>query len=69
MNKETLLKLKANPFYKLSAEQERQLVELEEANYHDDSDQEPHMVEIGAIQKHDSTIPKHNVIVTRRKRR
>lgn len=68
MNKETLLKLKANPFYKMSPDQLRQLRELEEANYHDDSE-EPHMVEIGIIPKHDATIPKHNVIVGRRKRK
>lgn len=67
MNKDTLLKLKANPFYVMSAEQLRQLAELEEANYHEDSEQEPHMVEIGVLPKHDSSIPKHNVVVARKK--
>lgn len=68
MNKDTLLKLAANPFYKMSEDQKRQLAELKEADYHEDSEQEPHMIEIGVIPKHDSTIPKHDVVVARRKK-
>lgn len=68
MNKDTLLKLKSNPFYKMSPDQERQLAELEEADKHSDSNiDSPRMVEIGMPPKHYDAIPKHDVKIARRK--
>lgn len=61
MNRETLLKLKKNPFYKFTAQQKAELDEIEGNN--------ERMIAFGDPTLHNQYVPTHDVKLGRKKRK
>ena len=65
MNKKTLLKLKNNPFFKMTDEQKLQLLEIEESEPVAKVQQ---VIEFGDLNRHNSSISIHDTNQTKKKR-
>lgn len=65
MNKKTLLKLKNNPFFKMTDEQKLQLLEIEESEPVAKTQQ---VIEFGDLNRHNSNIEIHDTNQKKKRR-